>query len=78
MITGKPISLAILAPSFTSKIGSSVPSRTGTPTFFIATFEAILSPNNSMWSGFGPIKIIPFASQALAKSAFSLKNPYPG
>src|SRR5574344_1556499 len=69
---------AIFAPSSISIIGSSVPSRTGTPTFFIATFDAILSPKSSICSGFGPIKIIPFASQALAKSAFSLKNPYPG
>ena len=78
MITGNPISLAIFSPSFISVTGVSVPSKTGTPIFFIATFEAILSPKSSICSGFGPMKIMPFSSQALANSALSDKNPYPG
>ena len=75
IITGNPISRAIFSPSLILSTGSSVPSKTGTPTFFIATFEAILSPKSSICSGFGPIKMIPLSSHAFAKSAFSLKNP---
>ena len=40
--------------------------------------EAILSPMASMASGLGPMKTMPAAAQARAKSARSERKPKPG
>ena len=50
----------------------------GTPARCASRFAAVFSPNISRCSGVGPMKRKPSASAALAKSAFSARNPYPG
>ncbi len=50
----------------------------GTPQAMAVDLAASLSPIWArMWEG-GPMNLMPFCSQARAKSAFSLRKPYPG
>ena len=75
IIKGKPI----FRPHFKASAGLDtalgVAGKVGTPALSAALLAATLSP---ILSSRGPIKVIPASSQALAKSAFSDKNPYPG
>ena len=75
IINGKPIVLAIFKACDGSAIGSSVPGKVGTLAFSAILRASILSPIRDNKSELGPTKLSPFASQALAKPAFSDKNP---
>ena len=52
-----------------------MPGARGAPTFSATCLADTLSPRRSMASGDGPIHFIPAEITALAKSAFSAKNP---
>ena len=56
----------------------SEPGTQGTPALVIACLAATLSPIVRIASGVGPMKTKPLFSTRSAKSAFSLRNPYPG
>ena len=51
---------------------------TGRPACRAVARAETLSPKSSNCSGRGPMKTMPFSAQARAKSAFSLRKPYPG
>ena len=76
--TGNPTSLAISKALFLSVIASFIPGTRGTPNFSTACLLAILLPITSMLSGDGPMSVMPLSLNFRAKSAFSLKKPYPG
>ena len=54
------------------------PSTRGTLILLINFLACILLPIRAMTLLVGPIKVIPASSQALTKSGFSARNPYPG
>ncbi len=61
--------------SWGSVIPPSLPGIMGTPAFFMISRAAILDPILSMDLLVGPMKTIPFSSQARAKVGFSERNP---
>ena len=73
--TGKPISSATASTSATLSAGSVAPGTIGTPAARIRSRAAIFEPMASIASGGGPIQVSPASSTALAKSAFSARNP---
>jgi hypothetical protein len=75
MMTGYPMSLAILAACSSPSIGPSLPGRIGTPAFFIARRARALSPINRITFGSGPMKRMWQASQTSARYALSERNP---
>lgn len=76
--TGKPSPLATSTASSSLFTRPCEPGTIGTPALVARSLAVCLSPNASMLSGEGPANTIPAAVAALAKSAFSDKNPYPG
>ena len=72
------MSAATLSASSTVISGAVVPGTMGTPAAFMSSRLAVLLPMASMALGGGPIHTSPAADTARAKSAFSLRNPYPG
>ena len=73
--TGQPWAAPNASISAGSTMGSVVPGTGSTPTRRAASRAEILSPITSIAAGGGPMKATPRAVTALAKSAFSLKNP---
>ena len=67
--------LAIFSASSASLTKPGLPGTVGTCAFNIAALHFILSPQRFMESADGPIKIILFFSQSLAKSSFSERKP---
>ena len=57
---------------------ASDPGTVGTPTSIMVRRAVALSPIARIWSGVGPMKVIPARSQISLNSAFSARNPYPG
>ena len=74
-ITGKPNSMASFWASSRLFRGSVVPGVVGTPQATAICLAVSLSPiRSSTWED-GPMNLMPAASQARAKSAFSLRKP---
>ena len=74
-ITGRPIRFAscnAISADVSSTLLSSI---TGTSQDRATNFDFTLSPNWSMTSGDGPIKIIPSSRHLEAKRTFSERNP---
>ena len=74
---GKPMSSAA-ATSTSRSVVASLEAKTGTPALMACSLAVTLFPAISRTEAGGPTKTIPASSQALAKSGFSLRNPYPG
>ena len=53
----------------------SEPGTNGTPAFFMCWRALVLEPIISIDSGVGPMNLTPASRQALAKRAFSDRNP---
>ena len=75
-MTGKPILMAAAVAS--SVVSQVAPGTMGTPASPIFFRAAVLEPSCRMALPGGPMKVMPLASQASAKSGFSLRKPYPG
>ena len=75
MIIGKPIFFVIAKASSTVSTPPSEPGTNGTPAFFIKALADNLSPIASMFSGVGPMNVMPASLQALTKIGFSDKKP---
>lgn len=70
--------MAANALASSSEASAPEPGTTGT-SLSCATRRALaLSPIARMFSGRGPIKVMPCSSHFCANSAFSLRKPYPG
>ncbi len=76
--TGRRIRPTAATRSGTELLGSVVPAMTGTPAATASALAAALSPKRRSTPASGPMKAMPAASSAAAKSAFSARNPYPG
>ena len=74
MITGYPSLFAIILASPTSETAS-LPERIGTLARWASNLACTLSPKFIKTSGRGPMNAIPALITALAKSAFSERNP---
>ena len=72
---GKPYSFAFSSASWPSLSGSVEPGMMGTPQAMAICLAESLSPILSRISEGGPMNLIPAASQARAKSAFSDRKP---
>ena len=72
--TGNPISSAPATKSSTSEEGG-VDFRVGMPASLAAASARTLLPANCKTSAGGPMNVIPAASQARARSGFSLRKP---
>jgi hypothetical protein len=73
-ITGSPISMAN-AVACSSVSASMVPGTIGTPAFCIVRRAVTLSPIERITSPVGPMKRMPAALHASAKSPFSARKP---
>ena len=71
--TGNPISVA--APTTSRSSVTSTDGRTGTPAATIRRLAESLSPIAAITSGGGPTHVSPASITALAKPAFSERNP---
>ena len=71
---GKPISSARAA-KVSGSSSSLAEGVSGTPASATKRRDSILSPISRIASGVGPIHLIPAASTASAKGAFSARNP---
>ena len=76
--TGYPSRFATASASSGVFTTPSLPGVTGTPARFMISRARDLSPMSRMFSGDGPMNVIPQSSQISAKCAFSDKNPKPG
>src|SRR5206468_8884994 len=77
-ITGYPILAAISRAFDNDSKPREVPGTNGTPAFSICWRARVFDPMRSMEAGLGPINFMQASPQALAKAAFSERNPYPG
>ena len=75
IMTGKPISCAILTACFSSSITPRKPGTVETLAFAAAFFDSILSPIAAIAFGFGPMKTMPAAASALGKASRSDRKP---
>ena len=75
MITGRPMSLAILRPRSSLSTGPSLPGSTGTPAFFITRRARALSPSSRITLADGPMNLMWQASQTSAMYGLSERNP---
>ena len=78
IITGNPMSDAMVFAVLKSAMTPSEPGTTGTCAFFIVSLARALSPIALIASGGGPMNVRPEVPQISAKEAFSARNPYPG
>ena len=74
-MTGKPKLMAFSSASCPSRRGSEQPGMTGTPHSMAICLAESLSPILPSTSLGGPMNVMPAASQARAKSAFSDRKP---
>ena len=74
-ISGKPTDAASLRIASKSVPSTSVAGITGTPAVIATRRAEALSPRARMVSALGPMKVMPFASQASTKSGFSDSRP---
>ena len=74
-MTGYPISLATLRPSFSSLSNPSDPGTHGTPAAIIVALALDLSPIPLIISGLAPINLIPWSRHISENFAFSDKKP---
>ena len=72
-ITGKPIFFA--AATASSAVSHIAPGTMGTPASAIFLRAAVFEPIWRIALAGGPMKVMPAASHASTKAAFSLKNP---
>ena len=75
MSTGYPMESARALACSAVSTAPSEPGTTGTPALCISFRAAALLPMARITSPEGPMKVMPAASQASAKSAFSLRKP---
>ena len=75
IITGKPTASAAATASASVTTASGWPGMVETRASAASFFEAILSPIAAMARGFGPMKAMPAAASASAKSARSERKP---
>ena len=75
MSTGYPMESARALACSAVSTAPSEPGTTGTPALRISFRAAALLPMARITSPEGPMKVMPAASQASAKSAFSLRKP---
>ena len=71
---GKPMSAAAASTVSTSSLGSE-PRRVGSPACFAAAIARALLPVRLSTSAGGPMKVMPAAVQASARSGFSDRKP---
>ncbi len=75
IITGKPISAAILAACLSSSMTPRWPGTVDTRALAAAFLLSILSPMAPIAAGFGPMKTMPAAASARAKLSRSDRKP---
>ncbi len=75
IITGYPMRPAEARAASVVSTRPSLPGTTGTPASQAAARAAALSPMRRIVAADGPTKIMPAASVASAKAAFSERNP---